>query len=169
MSRFKVTFTAITAFLSSLLGILYIPVLLMVSCNIIDYITGLLAVQYRNDKLNSYRSIRGITKKVCMWLLVIVGAIIDRLMQYASETIGIQPPLKFLVACVVCMWIICSELLSILENIVDIGVPLPPFLMPLVKMLKDQAEKAGKLDNVEKKDGEKKEEKGSEDNGAHSS
>ena len=32
----KAIITAVTGFLSSLLGILYVPVLLMVACNIID-------------------------------------------------------------------------------------------------------------------------------------
>lgn len=39
----KVIVTGIMAFLSSILGVLYIPVLLMVACNIIDYATGLMA------------------------------------------------------------------------------------------------------------------------------
>jgi len=61
--------TAIAAFLSALLGTLYIPVLLMVLCNIIDYITGCMAASNRPDGgICSYRSIRGIKKKVKPYL-----------------------------------------------------------------------------------------------------
>jgi phage-related holin len=38
------------------------------------------------------------------------------------------------------VWIICNEIISILENINDIGVTLPPFLMPIVRNLKSQVE-----------------------------
>ena len=53
----KAVFTAIFAFLSSLLGVLAIPVILMVACNIIDYATGLMASPYRKQDINSYLSL----------------------------------------------------------------------------------------------------------------
>lgn len=145
LNEIKAGFTAVFAFIASILGILYVPVLLMVACNVIDYTTGLMAVSNRKEELSSYRSIKGITKKVCMWLLVVVGAIVDELIKYAGKTVGIEIPVHFLVACVVAIWIICSELLSILENINDIGVNLPPFLMPLIELIQKQAEEKAKV------------------------
>lgn len=125
----------------------------------IDYATGLMASQNRREDINSYKSIRGIMKKVCMWLLVVVGAIIDQLLLYASNTIGIVLPFTFLVACVVAIWIICNEIISILENVKDMGVALPTFLEPLVKNIKSQVEtmgeqQTGNIVNKEKKDKE---------------
>lgn len=126
---------------SALLGTLYVPVLLMVLCNIIDYATGLMAAKNRPDGgISSYRSIKGIKKKVSMWLLVVVGAILDQLLLYATHTIGVNIPINFLVANIVDIWIICNELISILENIVDIGTSIPGFLIPLVKNIKSQTE-----------------------------
>jgi len=136
----KAVFTAIFAFLSSLLGILAIPVILMVTCNIIDYATGLMASPYRNQDINSYRSIRGIAKKVSMWMLVIVGAIIDQLLIYTADTIGFSMPFSYFVACIVAIWIICNEIISILENMKDMGVNIPTFLEPIVKNIKTQVE-----------------------------
>ena len=136
----KAVFTAIFAFLSSLLGVLAIPVILMVVCNVIDYITGLMASPNREEKVSSYKSIRGIMKKVAMWLLVIVGAIIDQLIKYSMDAIGLTMPFTFLIACIVAVWLICNELISILENISDIGVALPGFLEKIVYYIKDQAE-----------------------------
>lgn len=137
----------ITSVLSSFLGVLYIPVLLMVSCNVIDYITGLAAAKYRKDGgISSYKSIRGIVKKVTMWMLVAVGVIIDSLISYSANTIGLNIPFKFLVACVVAIWIVCNELISILENMIDIGVNIPPFLIPIVKRIKSNTEEKVKID-----------------------
>ena len=136
----KAAITAVFAFLTSFLGVLAIPVILMVSCNLIDYITGLMASKYRKEDINSYKSMKGIMKKVCMWLLVIVGAVIDRLIIYAGDTVGYAMPFTFLVACIVAIWIICNEIISILENITDMGVTVPGFLKPLVEHIKTQVE-----------------------------
>jgi len=145
MNRFKAAFTTIFSAITSWLGILAIPVLIMVTCNVIDYITGLVASRYRNEPINSYKSFRGIAKKICMWLLVIVGALVDQLILYAGNTVGIKLPFTFLIACVVAIWIVCNEMISILENVKDIGVKLPPFLLPLVENVKKQVEDKAKL------------------------
>ena len=141
MKKAKEIFIAIGSLLSSWLGLLYVPMMVLVICNIIDYGTGLCAAKYRAETIKSYKSIRGIAKKVCMWLLVGVGAIIDWLLTYAADSAGIIVPLNFLVASVVAVWLIANEIISILENIKDIGAPLPPFLMRLAENVKSQAEK----------------------------
>ena len=150
VEHFKKILTTVGSVLSSLLGILYIPVMLMVLCNIIDYATGLMAVKYRKDNtISSYKSFKGIAKKVSMWLLVVVGAIVDELTKYATQTVGITVPFTFLIACVVAVWLICNELISILENIKDIGVNIPTFLLPLVKNIKSQTESAVNIEDEE--------------------
>ncbi len=145
----KAAVTGVFSVLSSVFGILTIPILLMVTCNVIDYTTGLFAAKYRNENVNSYKGLRGITKKVCMWLLVVVGFVIDQLLSYAAEVMGIANPFTYLVACIVALWIICNEIISILENIADIGVEMPGFLMPLVKNIKSQVESAAGEDKPE--------------------
>ena len=84
----KAIFTAVFAFLSALLGVLAVPVILLVACNLIDYATGLMASKYRAQDINSYKSIRGIFKKVSMWLLVVVGAIIECFYMHQLQLVG---------------------------------------------------------------------------------
>lgn len=139
-NQIKAIIITIGSALSSLLGTLYIPVLLMVACNIIDYTTGLMASPNRKCGISSYKSMRGIFKKISMWLLVIVGAIIDQLLKYATATLGITLPFTFLCSCIVAVWITCNELISILENMVDIGIKIPAFLLPLVKHIQSQVD-----------------------------
>lgn len=145
MDKIKGIIIAVWSALMSALGILAIPVLLLVCCNVIDYFTGIVASKYRNQALDSYKGVKGIAKKICMWLLVIVGVVLDQLLLYASTTIGITLPFTFLIACVVAIWLVCNELISILENIRDIGVTLPPFLQPIIKNLKNQVEDKTKV------------------------
>lgn len=140
MNRNKTLLTVLFSAVAGRLGILAIPVFILVICNIIDYITGLAAGPRRGEKISSYKSLRGITKKICMWLLIIIGALIDQLILYAGKTIGITLPFTYLVACIVAIWLICNEIISTLENISDIGVKLPPFLMPMINNIKRQVE-----------------------------
>lgn len=156
MNKVKLTITIILTVLMEWLGILAVPVFLLVGCNIMDYITGLAASKYRTEQINSYKSIGGIFKKVCMWLLILIGAWMDILLNYAFAYMDIALNLPFIVATVVAVWLIASEMISILENMIDIGVSLPPFLLPLVKYIKNQMEdKAALKDEKIKKETEK--------------
>lgn len=149
MKNVKNWFIGIATLLSSWLGILYVPMLILILCNVIDYGTGLCAAKYRDETIKSYKSIRGIAKKVCMWLLVAVGAMLDWLLQYAAETVGITIGLNFVVASIVAVWLIANEIISILENVKDIGAPLPPFLMKIASNIKSQAEKKAESEEFE--------------------
>ena len=80
-----------------------------------------------------------------MWLLVAVGALFDWLIIYAGETVGVSIPVAFLIACVVAIWLITNEFISILENMKDIGVPIPPFLQPLFNSVQKQVEDKTKI------------------------
>jgi toxin secretion/phage lysis holin len=153
MNKIKTLFTAVLSVMAGWLGILAIPVFLLVLCNIADYVTGLVASKYRGQAISSYKGFRGIAKKICMWLLVGIGAIIDWLIIYAGEAAGVTLPFTFLIACIVAIWLICNEIISILENMVDIGVDLPPFLAPLVKNIKRQVEDKATIKNEGVTDG----------------
>lgn len=129
-------FTTLTAWL----GHLAIPMYVLVACNVVDYLTGLMAAPHRGEHPNSYKGFNGIAKKVCMWILVGVGAMIDVLITYAAEQVspGFMEP--FIVAIVVALWLAFNEMISILENIRDIGVVLPPFMLKLITKLKKTTE-----------------------------
>lgn len=152
MEKIKAFFITAFSAIFSWLGVLAVPVFLLVGCNLIDYITGLLAAKYRDEAVSSYKGIRGIIKKVCMWLLIGVGWMMDTLLKYTVTTVGLTIELPFIVATVVAVWLICNELISILENMIDIGVNIPPFLMPLVKRIKNQVEEKTDIVNEESKE-----------------
>lgn len=136
--------------LTSLLGVLAVPIYILILANLIDYFTGIYASQSRGQKISSYAGIRGIVKKVCMWLLIIVGVLIDDLIIYTASTVGVNVPFTFLIACIVAIWLCANEIISILENIGDIlGEDMPKFLLPLVKNIRSQVE-----EKINVKDGE---------------
>ena len=136
----KAVCVTVFGLLSSWLGVLAIPVYVLVGCNVMDYITGLAAAHRRNQKVSSYVGVLGIAKKVCMWLLIAVGAVVDWLLMYCGASLGFEIHLPMLAASLVAVWLIVNEVISILENIGDMGVPLPGFLTKIVQGLKSKIE-----------------------------
>lgn len=129
----------ITAFL----GDLAVPIYVLVACNVIDYATGLMSASARGEQISSYKGIRGIAKKVGQWLLVLVGWLLDVLIAYAVHHVSPDLTVPVVVAIIVAVWLGFNEVISILENLGDMGVPMPPFLSKLVKKLKGKVEKIG--------------------------
>lgn len=143
MEKSKTIVTALTSAFFSFFGLLAIPILLLVSSNLIDYITGLMATTSRKEKISSYKSVKGIIKKVSMYLLIIVGFMIDILIKYTINNLGVQLEFPTIVSCIVAVWLVCNELISILENLIDIGVEIPSFLKPIVEKIKNETEMKG--------------------------
>lgn len=154
MNKIKTTVIAVISALMGWLGILAVPVFLLLACNIMDYITGLCASRPRNDGgISSYKSIKGIAKKIFQYMLIALGVIMDVLINYAMECANIEITIPFVVGTVVAVWLVVNEIISILENMIDIGVAMPPFLLPLVKYIRQQTEnKAVILDQGEDSD-----------------
>ena len=146
MDKVKAAFVAAFSMIFGWLGILAIPVLILAGLNFTDYITGILASKRRNELVTSDKGLWGIVKKIGMWILVGLGWAMDVLINYAGQYVGLSIKLPFVVATIVAVWLICNEIISILENLLDIGVAMPPFLMPLARMIKGQVEDKTKMD-----------------------
>lgn len=146
LNQAKLFIVTLFGALTSFLGVLAIPVYILVSANIIDYVTALYASSNRGVKISSNKGIKGIAKKVCMWLLIVVGVLLDQLLLYSSSVLGITLPFTFFIACVVALWLCANEIISILENISDIlGEDMPSFLLPLTKKIRSQVEEKVKI------------------------
>ena len=154
MEKVKIAVVGFFAVVTSWLGTLAIPVYILVACNVIDYVTGITSACVRKEQVSSYKGILGIAKKVFMYLLIVVGVFIDLMLQYMFKNLNIPISLPFIVGCIVACWLVLNEMLSILENLNEIGVPMPPFLMPLVDRIKGSVEKKGEdiKDNIGKKE-----------------
>ena len=139
----KGVITLCIAGITAFLGDLAIPIYVLVACNVIDYATGLMAARFRGEKISSYRGIQGIAKKVGQWLLVVAGWLLDVLIAYGVEHISPELHIPIIVAIIVAVWLGFNELISILENLGDMGVPMPAFLKKIVEKLKGKIEDVG--------------------------
>ena len=127
----------------NLLGILAFPLFILLGCNVFDYITGIGAAKYRDPDderpVKSYKSIKGIFKKVCMYILIMLGWFVDVLVETTlTQLIPVTIPPVF--AITITCWLIFNEIISILENMDDMEVEIPPFLLPILKKMKGQIE-----------------------------
>lgn len=145
MDKARMIATGVLAALAGKLGILAAPVLVLLAVETADYVTGIAAAPFRGQPVSSAKSLKGVVKKLCLLLLVGVGGVLDWLIAFAAETVGIALPFHFLIACVAAVWLICGEVISILENVRDMGVSLPPFLNAIARYVRTQAEHKASL------------------------
>ena len=135
----------VIAGVSAYFQIIAIPVLVLILVMIIDYITGL-AGAYITKQLNSRIGIVGIIKTVGYLGLVAVGMVADYIIYSALLQIGVEIALGYCVGMIITIWLIINELISILENLAEIGVPLPTFITKLINRLKSTIE--SKADDI---------------------
>lgn len=136
--------TLIIAGVSAYFQIIAIPLVVLTVVMLIDYITGMTSA-YINSELSSKKGIVGILKKLCYFGLVCVGICVDYIIQTVFSQLDIQLNIQMIFGLLVTVWLIINELISILENLNRIGVPIPKFLSKIVSRLKTTIE--DKADN----------------------
>lgn len=85
----------------------------------------------------------GDCKKAAYLLAVVVAIVADWVVQTAAGQIGVDFGGFFFFGLLVTIWLVLNECISILENISQIGVPLPSFLVALIEKLKSTTENKG--------------------------
>lgn len=125
--------------LAAYFNVLLIPIVVLVAVMLIDYITGMAGAAYTGE-INSCVGVIGIVKKVCYLTLVAVGIVVDYLITTALVQIGLSIQINYCFGMIVTIWLIINELISILENLGELNIPLPQFLVKTVKTLKGRVE-----------------------------
>lgn len=138
----KAVFAAFLAALGAYCRELVVPVIIVAAVMGCDYLSGV-AAAWINGTLSSRVGIIGIIKKMGYALIIVVGFAIDWIVQVAAGKVGIDAGNFYFFALLVSMWLIINECISILENIARIGVPVPKFLLTVIKRLKNVTEAKG--------------------------
>ncbi|SMB97722.1 holin, Cph1 family [Thermanaeromonas toyohensis ToBE] len=129
-SYVKWTIATIGGLLTGLLGGWDVALKVLVLFVVLDYITGLTAA-WVEKKLNSDVGLKGIAKKILLFVPVAVGYWLD----IALGTEVLRSLAIF--------FYISNEALSCLENVSRAGVPIPKPLKDALEQLKDKVEKGG--------------------------
>lgn len=145
---FKLVFATVIAGVTAYMKILAVPLIVLIAVMIIDYASGMMKA-WITATLSSRIGIKGILKKVGYLLIVAVSAVVDWLIHSALGQFGIHIDVGMYIGLVVTVWLIINELISILENLAIIGIPLPKMLTKLVKKLKVAVENTATINENE--------------------
>lgn len=129
----------IIAGVSAYFQIIAIPLIVLTAVMLVDYITGMVAA-YTKAELSSRKGLRGIFKKIGYFCLVAVGITTDYIICSALSSIGITSEATMVFGLIVTIWLIINELISILENLTKLEVPIPDFLVKVISRLKNSVE-----------------------------
>lgn len=95
---------------------------------VIDYLTGIASAIY-NKELSSKIGLKGILKKFCYLLIVALSVVIDNLTGQSG-----------LIRTLVIYFFVANDGLSIIENMVEMGVKLPQKLIDALEQIKKKGE-----------------------------
>jgi toxin secretion/phage lysis holin len=129
--------------ISAYMRLIFIPLVVLAAVMVIDYMSGMLKA-WGNDELSSKVGLKGIVKKLCYLMLVCVAGVVDWLLWSGLRQVGITLDFGFCFGLIVVIWLIINELISILENLEALKVPMPSFLRSLVGHLKQTVETKAK-------------------------
>lgn len=124
---YKTIFTSTGAIVGYIFGEWSVLLQILLAFVIIDYISGLLASGVEG-KLSSKVGFKGIAKKLMIFVMVVVGHLIDKAIGDGSM---IQNAVVF--------FYLGNELLSILENVGRAGLPVPEQVKSAVDILKGKS------------------------------
>ena len=121
------------------MGALAVPIIVLMAMMIIDYLSGM-AVAWSQNNLSSKIGAKGILKKVGYMALIVVAMGVDYLIYSGIAVANIEVGYNMWFGLLVAVWLIINEMISILENLGKLGVPIPEFLTKIIKRLKNSAE-----------------------------
>lgn len=120
-------------------------VLLMIAMMIIDFITGTIAGALTVG-LSSKIMRKGVATKLGYIFVIIASALCDYTMSIFAENISANWQWETIFVPMACGWYIVTDGISILENVVNMGAPVPDWLVKKLRITKD------KIDNTAKED-----------------
>lgn len=97
--------------------------------NVIDYVTGYCKAKFYNKNESSAIGAKGIFKKVWYWVVIGLAFFISTCFAYMGETIGINLSFVQLFGWFTLATYMINEIRSILENLVEMNVKVPQFLI----------------------------------------
>ena len=125
-------FTAIGGWLGYFLGGCDGLLVALVVFVTVDYLTGVMCA-IEDKTLSSEVGFKGICRKVIIFMLVVIGHILD------TQVIGTGSVLRTAII----FFYLSNEGVSLLENAAHLGLPIPEKLKDVLEQLHDRAEKEG--------------------------
>ena len=112
--HFNVIVAILATFFTYLFGSWDLAMQVLIVFMSLDYGTGVLYA-FLNNQLNSEVGFKGLVKKLMILVVVIIGVMLDRILGNGT----------WVFRTLVCYFYIANEGISLLENVGNIGIPIP--------------------------------------------
>ena len=126
---FNSVVAVIATFFTYLFGGWDVALSILITFMILDYITGVIWA-YIQKNLNSEVGFKGLVKKCTILIVLIVGSMLDRLLNSG----------EWVFRTLVAYFYIANEGISLLENISNLGVPIPAKIKDALEQLNNKEE-----------------------------
>lgn len=150
----NVAYGAVVGFLSLVFGEHWILFVGFLGLNVVDWLTG----YYKSHILgieSSVEGAKGIAKKVWYWVVIAIAFFVANTFVEMGEVVGLKLDFVVLFGWFTLCTYIVNEIRSILENMVEIGVEVPEFLVKGLDVTKKLMEaKNGQDKDADSKSGE---------------
>lgn len=142
---------AIMAAFAAVLGQYWFLFLGLLICNIVDWVSGWMKSSMKGESCSRVGAI-GAMKKVWYWVVIGIAFFIGFSFEQMGQTIGISLEFMDFVGWFVLANYLVNEIRSILENLVEMGVPVPAYLVKGLKVTAERIETAAGLNSGEKEE-----------------
>ena len=119
---------AMVAFMCQIFGRHWYLFVIFMILNVADYITGIIKARYTQTE-NSAAGLRGIVKKAGCWLVIAISFFVAHSFGELGELMQMDLGFTAFVGWFTLATFIINEIRSILENLVEIGVAVPKWLI----------------------------------------
>ena len=129
INRVNIIYGGIVTALTALFGQYWFLFIGFLICNIIDYATGIIKAKYFNCNENSKTGAKGALKKVLYWVVIYLAFYVSKSFSEMGKLIGVDLSFVVIFGWFTLAVYLVNEIRSILENLVEMGVKVPSFLI----------------------------------------
>ena len=141
MEKIKIVLVTFFTLVISYYNNISLPIILLIISNILDVLTGIFKSLYIKNKFTWSKLFWGFIRKLCMYFLIFIGMSIDIIIIYTVENLQLSISESHIFGGLIGVWLVLDEQLSILRNLVILEIPMPNFLISIIKKLKSTIDK----------------------------
>ena len=152
LNRANVIGGAIVAALAAVLGQYWFLFLGLLIFNIIDWLTGWAKSSMKGESCSRVGAI-GAMKKICYWVVIATAFFIGFAFKAMGDTIGMNLVFMDFVGWFTLANYLVNEIRSVLENLVEMNVDVPDFLVSGLRVTAEKIETVNHIGEDDKEDG----------------
>ena len=137
LNKINLIGAAAVTLMSALFGEFWYLFLAFAALNVIDYITGIAKSRIAHTE-NSVKGFKGVVKKLGYWIIIAIAFFLAAGFDDIGTVIGIDLGFTVFIGWFTLCTLIVNEIRSVLENLVEMGVEVPLWLVKGLDAAKDK-------------------------------